>query len=78
MRIPRPEHLAALEGRLRRGFELKRTVAPVVTQSMRIAVESLRLKRLYVVHAGHRSADLGRGIHAIALERLLEDLEPLA
>jgi hypothetical protein len=44
---------------------------------MRVALESLGLRRLYVVHAGHRSADLGRGIRAIALERLLEDLEPL-
>jgi predicted AAA+ superfamily ATPase len=59
------------------GFEFKRTVAPTVTASMRVALESLGLRRLYVVHAGHRSADLGRGIRAIALERLLEDLEPL-
>jgi hypothetical protein len=45
---------------------------------MRIASEALRLKRLDVVHAGHRSADLGRGIRSIALERLLEDVEPLS
>ncbi len=70
--------LLVVRGALRLGFELKRTVAPTVTRSMRIAIESLRLRRLYVVHAGHRSADLDRGIRAIALERLLEDLEPLA
>ncbi len=70
--------LLVVRGALRLGFEFKRTVAPTVTPSMRIALESLRLRRLYVVHAGHRSADLGRGIRAIALERLLEDLEPLA
>jgi hypothetical protein len=44
---------------------------------MRIAIDSLRLKRLDVVHAGNRTAALGRGIRAVALERLLEDLEPL-
>ena len=56
---------------------MKRTVAPSVTPSMRIASESLRLKRLDVIHAGDRTADLARGIRAVALERLLEDLEPL-
>jgi hypothetical protein len=69
--------LLAVRGALRLGFELKRTTAPKVTPSMGIALESLRLKRLYVVHAGQRSADVGRGIRAVALERLLEELEPL-
>lgn len=69
--------LLVVRGALRLGFEFKRTVAPTVTPSMRIACEALRLKRLDVVHAGQRSADLSRGIRAIALERLLEDVEPL-
>ena len=70
--------LLVVRGALRLGFEFKRTVAPRITPSMKVAVESLRLRRLDVVHAGPRSADLGRGIRAIALGRLLEDLEPLA
>jgi uncharacterized protein len=69
--------LLVVRGSLRLGFEFKRTVAPQVTPSMRIALDSLRLGRLDVVHAGERSADLGRGIRAVALGRLLEDLEPL-
>ncbi len=69
--------LMVVRGALRVGFEFKRTVAPTVTPSMRIAFESLRLKRLDVVHAGHRTGPLGKGIRAVALERLLEDLEPL-
>jgi len=69
--------LLVVRGSVRLGFEFKRTVAPKVTPSMRIALESLRLKRLYVVHAGERSADLGKGIRAVGVERLLEDLEPL-
>jgi len=44
---------------------------------MRIACEDLRLKRLDVIHAGDRTFDLTRGIRAVALERLLEDLDPL-
>jgi predicted AAA+ superfamily ATPase len=69
--------LLVVRGSLRLGFELKRTVAPKLTPSMRIASESLRLKRLDVVHAGDRTANLARGIRAVALERLLEDLDPL-
>jgi predicted AAA+ superfamily ATPase len=69
--------LLVIRGSLRLGFEFKRTVSPKVTPSMRIAIDSLRLKRLDVVHAGNRTAALGRGIRAVALERLLEDLEPL-
>ncbi len=62
---------------LRLGFELKRTASPGVTPSMRIARESLRLKRLDVIPAGDRTGDLAKGIRAVALERLLEDLDPL-
>jgi predicted AAA+ superfamily ATPase len=69
--------LLVVRGSLRLGFELKRTVSPKVTPSMRTALESLRLKRLDVVHAGDRSAALGQRIRALALERLLEDLDPL-
>ncbi|MFN8095665.1 MAG: ATP-binding protein [Vicinamibacteria bacterium] len=69
--------LLVVRGSLRLGFEFKRTAAPSVTPSMRIAGEALRLKRLDVVHAGERSAELSRGIRAVALARLLDDLEPL-
>lgn len=69
--------LLVVRGSLRLGFELKRTVSPGVTPSMRIARESLRLKRLDVIHAGDRTGDLAEGIRAVALERLLEDLDPL-
>jgi hypothetical protein len=76
--VPAAPALAVEDPRdLRLGFELKRTVAPSLTPSMRIACESLRLKRLDVVHAGDRTWDIARGIRAVALERLLEDLDPL-
>lgn len=69
--------LLVVRGRRRLGFEIKRTSTPAVTPSMRVALDSLRLDRLFVVHAGDRSADLGRGVRAIALARILEELEPL-
>ena len=69
--------LLVVRGSRRLGFEFKRTTAPQVTPSMRIAQESLRLKRLDVVHAGERTGPLGKGIRGLALGRLLEDLEPL-
>jgi len=70
--------LLVVRGSLRLGFELKRTVAPTITPSMRIACENLRLKRLDVIHAGDRTVDLAKGIRAVALGRLLEDLDPLS
>ncbi len=69
--------LLVIRGPLRLGFELKRTVSPTVTQSMRVAFEGLRLRRLDVIHAGDRSGALAKGIRAVALGRLLEDLDPL-
>jgi uncharacterized protein len=69
--------LLVIRGPLRLGFEFKRTTAPTVTPSMRIALENLGLKRLDVIHAGERTGSLAKGIRAVALARLLEDLEPL-
>ncbi len=69
--------LLVVRGTLRLGFEFKRTTAPTVTRSMRVAVEDLQLGHLLVVHAGSRSYDLDRKIRAIALGRVLDDLRPL-
>ena len=69
--------LLVVRGPLRLGFEFKRTTAPAVTPSMRIALESLHLKRLDVIHAGERTGSLAKGIRAVAIGRLLEDLEPM-
>jgi predicted AAA+ superfamily ATPase len=57
-----------------RGFELKRTSTPRVTEGMRIALADLELDELVVVHAGARSFPLGDRIRAVAASRLLEDL----
>ena len=70
--------LLVIRGRTRLGFEIKRTTAPKVTPSMRHALKDLRLTRLDVVHAGKASFPLAKKVRAIALSRLLSDVEPLA
>ena len=43
--------LLIVRGRKRWGFEVKRTAAPTITPSMRIALSDLKLNRLFVIHA---------------------------
>jgi hypothetical protein len=60
------------------GFEFKRTVAPRLTRSMHIALSDLGLERLEIVHAGDQTFPLAATVRALALRRLLDDLEPLS
>jgi predicted AAA+ superfamily ATPase len=69
--------LLVVKGRHRQGFEFKRTDAPRLTPSMRSAMETLRLTRLDVVHAGAKTFRLAPGIRAVAARAILEELEPL-
>jgi predicted AAA+ superfamily ATPase len=70
--------LLVVQGRQRLGFEVKRTVAPRISPSMRSALSDLRLDSLDLIHAGAESFPLGPGMRALAFPRLLEDLQPLA
>ncbi|MBI5495893.1 MAG: ATP-binding protein [Deltaproteobacteria bacterium] len=56
------------------GFEFKHTVAPRVTPSMRIAMEDLGLKRLDVIHLGKDTYPLAKGIRAVSVGRVLDDV----
>ena len=69
--------LLVMRGRKRLGFEFKRTEAPRITPSMRSALADLRLDRLDVVHAGRETYPLGERTRAVALGRILADVEPL-
>jgi predicted AAA+ superfamily ATPase len=69
--------LLVVRGGRRVGFEFKRTAAPAITKSMRIAMDDLHVSQLFVVHAGQQSFALDKRITAVAMERILEDLEPL-
>lgn len=70
---PELDLLIHRRGRLH-GFEIKRTVAPRVTESMRRARDALNLSSLSVVHAGKDTFGLRDGVKAIAARRILDDL----
>ena len=69
--------LVVVRGARRLGFEFKRTVAPEITKSMRIALADLRLERLDVIHAGERTFPLAERVRAVAFARALQDIVPL-
>jgi predicted AAA+ superfamily ATPase len=69
--------LLVVRGRRRVGFEIKRTAAPKVSKSMRIAAADLKVDRLDVVHAGTETFPLAEGIRAVAARNIPIDLERL-
>jgi uncharacterized protein len=62
--------LMVKDGR-RVGIEFKRTDAPRLTPSMRIALRDLRLDALYAVYPGERRYLLSEGIEAVPLSALV-------
>ena len=56
------------------GIEIKRTTAPKVTRSMRIALDDLNLAELIIIHAGKDSHRLTRRVRTVAAGCLHEDL----
>jgi predicted AAA+ superfamily ATPase len=69
--------LLVVRGGLRLGFEVKRTVAPTLTPSMRSAMHDLKLKSLTVVHAGDQTFPLSKQVHAVAFRDVLKEIRPL-
>jgi predicted AAA+ superfamily ATPase len=67
--------LVVVRGLRRVGFEVKRTAAPSVTPSMRIALEDLRLERVDVLHAGKETYPLAERIRAVSVYRIWTDVE---
>jgi predicted AAA+ superfamily ATPase len=68
--------LLVVEGTRRRGFEFKRSDAPGITKSMRIALADLGLDTLDIVHAGDDTYPLSDRIRALAISRVTTDLAP--
>jgi predicted AAA+ superfamily ATPase len=64
--------LLLVRGGTKAGFEIKRTVAPQITRSMRSAQDTLGLDRLFVVHAGPATFPLGTDVEAIAARDLAD------
>lgn len=69
--------LFVVRGGARLGFEVKRTVAPSLTPSMRSAMQDLKLKSLTVVHAGDATFPLSKQIQAVAVSDLLQSIKLL-
>ncbi len=63
--------LLLLKDGRRIGVEIKRSDAPTLTPSMRIAMQDLRLDALYVVYPGNRRYPLAAGIEAVPLAAVL-------
>ena len=66
--------LLVVRGRKRWGVEFKLTAQPTVTRSMITALEDLRLRHLFVVHAGTDTFPMAQKISAVALPKIAEDL----
>jgi hypothetical protein len=64
--------LLLFKGGRRIGVECKRTDAPVLTSSMRIALEDLKLDELKVVYPGERRYRLAPKVEVVPLRQLLE------
>lgn len=70
--------LLVVSGRRRYGFEFKRTDTPAaLTRSMHVALDDLKLDRLDVVHPGPHTYEIRDGVRALALRRILSDLDPI-
>jgi predicted AAA+ superfamily ATPase len=69
--------LLVIKGKTRIGFEIKRTTAPAITPSMRIAYSDLKLHRIDVIHAGENTFQLSEKIRAVALTNLSKDLKKI-
>ena len=69
--------LLVVRGRKRIGFEFKLTAAPRMTPSIHTALDDLRLDRVDVVYPGEHTFPMAEKVRALALSRLLEDLERL-
>ncbi len=52
------------------GFEIKRTVAPKVTPSMRVSLSDLGLDMLFVIHAGDHEFEMTEKIFALPMSKL--------
>lgn len=69
--------LLVVVGNRRYGFEVKRTEAPRLTPSMRSALDTLRLDRLDIVHAGVDRYAMAPRVRALPAAQLATELRAL-
>lgn len=53
------------------GFEIKYSDAPKLSKSMQVAIETLKLDKLFVVYPGSHRYPIGKNIHVIGLTEFL-------
>lgn len=70
--------LFVVRGRKRRGFEFKRSTAPVVTKSMEIARADLKLDAIDVICMAPEPFRMSDRVRAVPLKRVWADVEPMA
>lgn len=70
--------LLIVRGRKRIGYEIKFTSSPKITNSMKIALDTLKLNRLFVIHAGDKSYQMAEKVYAIAAKNILKEVKPLS
>lgn len=63
-----------VRGRRRWGFEFKRTSSPKLTASLHAAIETLKLQKAYLIHAGDKTFSMHKKVTAVSAARLLEDI----
>lgn len=57
------------------GFEFKYEDSPVVTKSMYIVFQDLKLEKLFVIYPGARTYPLAKGIEVVSLQHMKQVLE---
>ncbi|MEA1875784.1 MAG: ATP-binding protein [Bacteroidota bacterium] len=57
------------------GFEIKRTVSPKITTSMKICISDLNLDMLLVIHAGDHEFQMHEKIYAVPMTELKNNLK---
>ena len=60
-------------GRIR-GFEIKRTLSPKITGSIRSALVDLQLDRVDIIYPGSDSYALSDHVNAVSASRIMSDL----
>jgi predicted AAA+ superfamily ATPase len=63
--------LLMLRGSRRIGVEIKRSDAPSLTPSMRIALDDLRLNKLWIIYPGRQRYDLNKRVTAIPFDEAI-------
>lgn len=69
--------LLVVRGQRRLGFEVKLTDSPRTTRSMHSALDSLGPERIDVLHAGSDTFQLSEHVRAVALSRVVQDVDRL-